>query len=90
MPNTSLDTTDAAELAELLQFIRDWFSTDHNHLDESLTRFVGNRGYDLTQLQSDLDRFTFLLGGNDGEPHFQPDPPTSGANIRDNEWGQIT
>jgi hypothetical protein len=26
------------------------------------------------QLRSDLDRFTFLLGGNDGEPLFQPDP----------------
>ena len=72
MPNTSLHTSDAAELAELLQFVGDWLATDHNHLDASLTCFVGNRGYDLTQLRNDLDRFTFLLGGNDGEPLFQP------------------
>ena len=74
MPNTSLDTSDAAELAELLQFIRDWLATDHDRLATSLTNFVGNRGYDLAQLRNDLDRFTFLLGGNDGEPFHQPDP----------------
>jgi hypothetical protein len=28
----------------------------------------------LPQLRNDLDRFTFLLGGNDGEPLFQPGP----------------
>ncbi|HVQ51106.1 MAG TPA: hypothetical protein VMS92_13770 [Mycobacterium sp.] len=74
MPNTSLDTSDAAELAELLQFLRDWLTTDHDRLDTSMTDFVGNRGYNLTQLRSDLDRFTFLLGGNDGEPLFEPHP----------------
>jgi hypothetical protein len=26
------------------------------------------------QLRADLDRFTFLLGGSDGEPLFQPEP----------------
>ncbi|MGH3460140.1 MAG: hypothetical protein ACRDP9_01575 [Kribbellaceae bacterium] len=72
MPNNSLDTSDAAELAELLQFLRDWLATDHNQLDTSLTRYIGNHGYNLAQLRTDLDRFTFLLGGNDGEPLFQP------------------
>lgn len=74
MPTTNLDLGDAAELAELLQFLRDWLATYHDHLDTSLTAFVGTRGYNLDQLRTDLDRFTFLLGGNDGEPPFNPDP----------------
>jgi len=72
MPNLGLDTGDATELAELLQFLNDWFASDRADLDASLTRFVGTRGYDLQQLRADLDRFTFLLGGNDGEALFQP------------------
>lgn len=72
MPHTSMDTSDAAELAELLQFLTDWLAADHDNLDASLTRFVGTRGYHLSQLRNDLDRFTFLLGGNDGETLFQP------------------
>ncbi|HEX4701982.1 MAG TPA: hypothetical protein VH352_07630, partial [Pseudonocardiaceae bacterium] len=70
----SLDTGDATELAELLQFLNDWLASDHTHLDTSLTRFVGTRGYDLPQLRADLDRFAFLLGGNNGETLFQPGP----------------
>ena len=74
MPDVSLDAGDAAELAEILQFLRDWLARDPHHLDASLAAFVGNRAYDTRQLRSDLDRFTFLLGGNDGEPLFQPGP----------------
>lgn len=72
MPNLGLDTGDAIELAELLQFLNDWLASDRADLDASLTRFVGTRGYDLQQLRADLDRFAFLLGGNDGEALFQP------------------
>jgi len=72
MPDKKLDLNDAGELAELLQFIRDWTVPEHDQLDASLTRFVGNTGYDINQLRSDLDRFTFLLGGNDGEALFTP------------------
>lgn len=72
MPN--LDTSDATELAELLQFLNDWLTSDPNHLDTSLTRFVGSHGYTLQTLRTDLDRFTFLLGGNNGEALFQPRP----------------
>jgi hypothetical protein len=76
MPSMTLDLGDATELAELLQFLRDWLATDHNHhLRASLDAFVGTRGYDLDHLRADLDRFTFLLGGNDGEPLFHPEPP---------------
>jgi hypothetical protein len=28
--------------------------------------------YDIAQLRDDLERFTFLLGGSDGEPLFGP------------------
>jgi hypothetical protein len=72
MPDKNLNLNDADELAELLQFIRDWTVPEHDQLNASLTRFVANTGYNLTQLRSDLDRFTFLLGGNDGEALFQP------------------
>jgi hypothetical protein len=72
MPN--LDTSDATELAELLQFLGDWLASEPDHLDASLTRFVGTHGYNLQTLRTDLDRFTFLLGGNNGEALFQSRP----------------
>lgn len=75
MPHVSLETTDAAELAEMLQFLSDWLTADHASLAASLTRFTGHPGYDLNQLRNDLHRFTFLLGGNDGEQLFQPGQP---------------
>jgi len=63
------------ERSGLLQFLRDWLVADDDHLEESLTHFVGGRAYNLRQLRNDLDRFTFLLHGNDGEPLFEPDLP---------------
>jgi hypothetical protein len=35
-----------------------------------LQAYNGHPAYGLDQLRSDLDRFAFLLGGNDGEPLF--------------------
>jgi hypothetical protein len=35
-------------------------------------QFVGHPAYGLQQLHDDLERFTFLLGGSDGEPLFGP------------------
>jgi hypothetical protein len=72
MPDVSLDTGDATELAELLQFLSDWLATDPGRLGPSLQAFAGNPAYGTRQLRGDLDRFAFLLGGNDGEPLFQP------------------
>ena len=66
MPSLSLDLGDAAELAEMLQFLGDWLAADGT-LEASLSRFVGHRAYGISQLRADLDRFTFLLGGSDGE-----------------------
>jgi glyoxylase-like metal-dependent hydrolase (beta-lactamase superfamily II) len=80
MPAVSLDTAGAAELAELLHFLGDWLAADRDRLDASLRRFVGTAGYDTTgydvaELRRDLDRFTFLIGGDDGEALFTPGHP---------------
>jgi hypothetical protein len=74
MPAVNLDTSDAAERAELLQFLHDWLAADADRLGESLSGFVGSRAYDTVQLRADLDRFTFLLGGSDGEVLFGHEP----------------
>jgi hypothetical protein len=66
----NLDTVDAAELAELLQFLAGWLASDPDRLAASLLAFVGHPAYGTEQLRQDLDRFAFLLGGNDGEPLF--------------------
>lgn len=66
-----LEAGDAAELAEMLTFIRDWLtSSDRDRLAQSFRNFVGADGYDLTELHNDLARFTFLLGYDDGEQLF--------------------
>ncbi len=74
MPQTTLDTGDAIELAELLQFLSGWLARDPGRLGPSLEEFVGHPAYGLAQLRQDLDRFVFLLGGSDGEPLFGPLP----------------
>ena len=72
MPQTTLDTSDAIELAELLQFLAGWLARDHARLGASLAGYVGHPAYGTTQLRQDLDRFVFLLGGDDGESLFGP------------------
>jgi hypothetical protein len=75
MPSTSLDSADAFELAELLQFLAGWLAADPSRLGASLLAYVGHPAYGTQQLQDDLHRFAFLLGGNDGEPLFgHPQP----------------
>jgi hypothetical protein len=65
----SLDTADAIELAETLQLIARWLAADpgpsHRH-----SWLIGHPAYGLDALRADLDRFTFLLGGSDGEDLF--------------------
>jgi hypothetical protein len=72
MPEVKLDVTDAAELAEMLQFLSQWLDRDPARLAASLEDFVGHPAYGITQLHQDLERFVFLLGGSDGEPLFGP------------------
>jgi hypothetical protein len=52
VPDVRLHPSDAAELAELLQFLDDWLAADRDHLEASLTHFLGSRGYDLSQLRT--------------------------------------
>ena len=73
MPQIRLDIADAVELTELLQFVNDWLASDTEdteRLDASLTHYLGHPACTTDELRADLDRFTFLLGGNDGEPLF--------------------
>lgn len=72
MPEVKLDLADAAELAEMLQFLSQWLTRDPGRLGPSLEEFVGHPAYGIRQLREDLERFTFLLGGSDGEPLFGP------------------
>jgi hypothetical protein len=69
----TLAPADAAELAEMLQFLSDWLARDQDHLEVSLEGFVGSCAYGTRQLHDDLARFIFLLGGSDGEPLFGPE-----------------
>jgi hypothetical protein len=78
MPQTTLDTGDAIELAELLQFLSGWLARDPARLGASLADYVGHPAYNVGELRQDLDRFTFLLGGDDGESLFGPDATGSG------------
>jgi hypothetical protein len=66
----NLDAADAGELAEMLQFLSQWLGRDPGRLGASLEAFVGHPAYGIWQLRADLDRFVFLLGGNDGESLF--------------------
>jgi hypothetical protein len=70
MPAIKLDVTDAAELAEMLQFLSQWLGRDPARLAASLEEFVGHPAYGTGQLRQDMERFVFLLGGSDGEPLF--------------------
>jgi hypothetical protein len=75
MPQTSIDTADAIELAETLQLIAGWLAADPATLGQSLLAFIGHPAYGPSQLASDLNRFAFLLGGNDGEYLLEPGQP---------------
>jgi hypothetical protein len=66
----SLDPADAMELTQLLQLIADWLDSDPARLGPSLLDYIGHPAYGLADLHADLDRFTFLLGGDDGEALF--------------------
>jgi hypothetical protein len=67
MPAISLNTADTIEPAELLQFIADWLAAGPARLSPSLLVYVGHPADGLDAVHRDLDRFAFLLGGNDGE-----------------------
>jgi len=72
MAEMKLDVNDAAEFAEMLQFLSQWLARDPTRLGASLAEFAGHPSYGITQLRGDLERFAFLLGGSDGEQLFSP------------------
>jgi len=80
-PHGPLDLSDIAELAELIQFLDAWLACDHEHLDQSLTHFVGHDSYNIDRLREDLGRFAVLLlddGPNPSAPPAQqPTPDTA-------------
>ena len=78
MPSTCIDTADAIELAEIPRLIARWLAADPERLAASLLAFIGHPAYGPDALRADLDRFAFLLGGNDGEHLFGevPDLPS--------------
>ncbi len=55
------------------QSVHSWLRRNPGRLGASLEEFVGHPAYGTGQLRGDLDRFTFLLGGSDGEPLFGPE-----------------
>ena len=60
----------------LLTFIRHWLAgAGQDQLAASFARFVGTDGYDLAGLRTDLARFSFLLGGDDGHQLFGTSEP---------------
>ena len=72
MPVINLDLQDATELAEMLEFISAWLTSDQDRLNASLHRFVADphpSNYDIHHLR----RFAFLLGGD--EDDFLNPPP---------------
>jgi hypothetical protein len=66
MPDVTLDLADAAELAEMLQFLSGRLARDPARLGASLAQFVGHPAHGLAQLRAGLERFVFLPGGSDG------------------------
>jgi hypothetical protein len=52
--DVALAPADAAELAEMLQFLSDWLSRDRDRLEPSLESFVGSPAYGTRQLRQDL------------------------------------
>lgn len=58
--HTSIDAADAIEIAEALQWLRDWFASDPD-LAGSLRRFSFGL-VSLTEISSELDRFAYTLG----------------------------
>jgi hypothetical protein len=65
MAQVTLDAADAAELAEMLQFLSGWLARDPSRLGACLQEFVGHPAYGIAQLRDDLERFTFLLSGSE-------------------------
>ena len=68
---TSIDGADLVELAEILEFLGDWFALGdpRNEVAKSLLRRMGEfGGYDIDDLCQDLDRLRERLDAYTGRP----------------------
>jgi hypothetical protein len=75
MPQITLDTGDAAELAEMLTFLAGWLSGSHKQAPAgSFAAVAGHPAYDTATLCAGLHRFAFLPGASDGEELFSEPP----------------
>jgi hypothetical protein len=59
-PTVTLDAADALDIAEALQWLRDWFASDPE-LTRSLRRFSFGL-FTLAEISAELDQFAFTLG----------------------------
>jgi hypothetical protein len=82
MPEVRLNASDAAELAELLQFLSGWLARDPGRLGASLADYAANPAYDTPQLRPDLDRFIFLLAGDYWDANSTHHTPPGSASPR--------
>jgi hypothetical protein len=57
----TLDAADAIEIAEALQWLRDWFATDHDVLAHSMRRASFGM-FNLDELDGHLDHYSYQLG----------------------------
>jgi hypothetical protein len=63
MPDVTIELSDAVELAELLTFLADWFTSNQRQtLADILSAHVGHDALGSDELAADLHRFVFLLG----------------------------
>ena len=69
-PEVRLNAADAAELAEMLQFLARWLARDRARLAASLEQLTGHPAYGIVQARGALERFVFLLGGSHSEGLF--------------------
>jgi len=67
------------KITETLRLIARWLTTAPERLAASPLGFIGHPAYGPDALRADLDRFTFLPGGNDGEFLLGEAPANPGA-----------
>jgi hypothetical protein len=59
--SVSLDTPDAEELADFLQLLSEWLTSDPGQLGDSLARLMGSHPYGIEILRHDFAWFRALL-----------------------------
>jgi hypothetical protein len=86
MPEVKPDVTDAAELAEILQFLSEWLARDPGRPGVSLAEFTGQPAYGLAHLPDDLERvvscFAAATASSSSAPNLDLPAPSQQAHRR--------